>query len=93
MKLASLRGAADGTLLASIECARTLALPLRDHPATGAGELGARGAGAKHFTGGSTKTRGFRLRSRQLAPPAAYQWLDGSAYLTHVERVRPCPMR
>jgi len=33
---------------------------------------------------------GFELRADQLAAPLprAYQWLDGSAYLSHVKRVR-----
>ncbi|MCU7842896.1 MAG: fumarylacetoacetate hydrolase family protein [Candidatus Thiodiazotropha sp. (ex Monitilora ramsayi)] len=33
---------------------------------------------------------GFQLDSRELASPLprTYQWLDGSAYLSHVERVR-----
>ena len=36
------------------------------------------------------KLEGFAINKQQLASPfpRAYQWLDGSAYLSHVERVR-----
>ncbi|MGI9228030.1 MAG: fumarylacetoacetate hydrolase family protein, partial [Gammaproteobacteria bacterium] len=36
------------------------------------------------------KLEGFPIKKQKLASPfpRAYQWLDGSAYLSHVERVR-----
>jgi fumarylacetoacetate (FAA) hydrolase len=95
MKLASLKtGGRDGTLmvvdralkraLAVPECAATLQAALEDWQQV-APKLD---AVYRALNGGAT--RGFDLDLTALAAPLprAYQWLDGSSYLTHIERAR-----
>jgi fumarylacetoacetate (FAA) hydrolase len=95
MKLASLKsGGRDGTLVVVSrdlkraapvpECAATLQAALDDWA-----NISSRLEQAYHaLNDGSVE--GFPLDVKTLAAPLprAYQWLDGSAYLTHVKRLR-----
>ncbi|MFQ5993665.1 MAG: fumarylacetoacetate hydrolase family protein [Acidiferrobacterales bacterium] len=95
MKLASLKsGGSDGTLIVVNrnltrackvpEHALTLQAALEDWERT------APALAAVCEALNTKKINGFELDFDALASPLprAYQWLDGSAYLTHVERVR-----
>ena len=100
MKIASLKGPGrDGTLLvvsrdlsvavAAPHIAATLQMALEDWEAV-APELAALGAALEN--GNARDVIDFRQALDEGtidAPlPRAYEWLDGSAYLSHVERVR-----
>jgi fumarylacetoacetate (FAA) hydrolase len=95
MKLASLReGGRDGTLLVvDRECARTLAAYHYATTLQQALENWERVApelGTLYRRLNEDPLEGFAFDPDKLAAPLprTYQWLDGSAYLTHVERVR-----
>jgi fumarylacetoacetate (FAA) hydrolase len=96
MKLASLRGAhRDGDLVIvnrslelfvpAIEIAPTLQAALDRWNAV---EPQLRAAAAELESGKAAQARAFDARACAAPLPRAYQWLDGSAYLHHVELVR-----
>ncbi len=95
MKLATLKtGGRDGTLVV-VNQSLTRALTVPDIAPTLQAALDEWDRTAPELARVSAELNAGRLRSRALdwealaAPlPRAYQWLDGSAYLTHVERVR-----
>lgn len=95
MKLGSLKsGGRDGTLVVvDKDLQRAVAVP--DHAATMQSALDdwARIAPAlekTYLSLNATPRMGFALDTADLAAPLprAYQWLDASAYLSHLERVR-----
>jgi fumarylacetoacetate (FAA) hydrolase len=96
MKLASLRGAErDGELvIVDRKLARCIAVP-EIAPTLQAAldrwkevEPRLRAAAARLESADSAAVRAFDARSCAAPLPRAYQWLDGSAYLHHVELVR-----
>ncbi len=96
MKLASLkRGGRDGTLLV-VDAALSRAVPVPDVAPTlqaaldNWGEVAPRlAAVAARLAAGETAGALPFLPSELAAPlPRAYQWVDGSAYVNHVELVR-----
>ena len=100
MKLASLKGPArDGTLVVvSRDLARAVRRRHRADDAVGARGLGHtwsrrsrdRCATSRRATSPSAFDFAAALAGGDVAAPLprAYEWLDGSAYLSHVERVR-----
>jgi fumarylacetoacetate (FAA) hydrolase len=100
MKLASLKGPTrDGTLcVVDRALERAVAVeaiaPTMQHALENWGALAARLADVAKSLEGGHERHAFSFAEalaggRVAAPlPRAYEWLDGSAYLTHVERVR-----
>ena len=94
MKLASLKDGRDGRLVVvsrdlrqfapAEPVVRTLQQALDDW-ARVAPLLAEIAAGLEH---GTTAAERFRERTAASPLPRAYQWVDGSAYLNHVELVR-----
>jgi fumarylacetoacetate (FAA) hydrolase len=95
MKLASLRsGGRDGTLIV-VDDALTRAIAAPEHAITLQAALDdwervSPGLEAVYQSLCADDSRGFTLHMEALAAPLprAYQWLDASAYLSHIERVR-----
>lgn len=95
MKLASLKsGGRDGTLIV-VNRDLTRACQVRQHASTLQAALddwerAAPGLGSAYESLNRGAIDSFDLDFAALASPLprAYQWLDGSAYLTHVQRVR-----
>jgi fumarylacetoacetate (FAA) hydrolase len=95
MKLASLReGGRDGTLIV-VDRALNRAVRVPDIAATLQQALEDWECVAPRFESvyislNQARENGFLLKAERLAAPLprTYQWLDGSAYLSHVERVR-----
>jgi fumarylacetoacetate (FAA) hydrolase len=95
MKLASLKtGGRDGTLIVvSHDLSRAVAVPQIAPNLQAALDRWAKLAPGLHSIYedlNHNRIEYFALETKDLAAPLprAYQWLDGSAYLTHVERVR-----
>lgn len=95
MKLASLKeGGRDGTLIiVSYDLTQGISVPKIAPTLQIAIENWQRifpELEAVYFDLNEGKLEGFPINKQQLASPLprAYQWLDGSAYLSHVERVR-----
>ena len=97
MRLATLRdGTRDGALIVVGRDGDRYLRPRRGRAdaAGGAGRLGSRGAGAggagRALDAGGAGARPSRSDVARLGPPLprAYEWIDGSAFLKHVRRVR-----
>jgi fumarylacetoacetate (FAA) hydrolase len=96
MKLASLRGTGRDGQLVIVDRALERCVAVPDiAPTLQAAldrwvdiELPLRAAAAQFESGGSARAQRFDPRGCTAPLPRAYQWLDGSAYLHHVELVR-----
>ena len=94
MKLASLKGGRDGTLIV-VDRALSSAVRVPDIAPTLQQSLENWASVAPQLESvyrdlNESEEQGFSFDADKLAAPLprTYQWLDGSAYLTHVERVR-----
>src|ERR1700683_436656 len=96
MKLASLRGAGRDGKLVIVDRALQRYVAVPEIAATLQGALDRwnevepllRAAAAQFESSGAARVQHFDQRGCLAPLPRAYQWLDGSAYLHHVELVR-----